>query len=688
MWNKMNLKHTFDKFNVKINDINDLNLIAIDLGDGEYCAREGYFDDYGKPASRELHITNDNMQHRNMSLYFELKGNGTVGSMALRNSGDADNGNLPLYESFKKPPTSLQAAQNYGRRLDTLPHREVVKRFFQQIIRDIFKNNADRLSSRKHTVVFVGRPASKIWDDSEREYAELLSDGLKISGYSGKIDIVIYSEAEAALASEIKRESKTRDGGVVIIDGGSSTYDAVLLRGKKMIGRQVSWQIGASRIEHNLYDLFAADIYGESERVKTDLALRSQLREKISKELTGLTTEKGRLIINLRKGKENYFGDEGNAESPQPFILEVNKEMKPYWIDKDTINIAAREMEVEVHSNGERGNQRFDSFAEAIGEFMRAVKKYCDEFKFTPEKVVLTGGSTVMPFVREITEEVFGREKVSRAERPNYSVVEGLAYMGCVEVATYNETKAVLGIISSKADSYAQKICEAILEKYTDIIWRRNFDIKLKAWAEQPQDASIDEWWQTCEFDVPFDDIAESLEAPMRDLQSDIQNTIWNSFEKLLGKNSTPFVIGLDMERSVAEACEKMGDFKLERPVLSELIGGWRAFWHGIFSGDWNGDAALSKGKRNKVFNQIRSKKSDIVATALQYTVVGGIVAMAMAAAAANTVKGDMAETLRHKVFFMCDEASGKFVQLLKQSLNAQVPDYIERMKPYLIKND
>jgi hypothetical protein len=341
--------------------------------------------------------------------------------------------------------------------------------------------------------------------------------------------------------------------------------------------------------------------------------------------------------------------------------MELNGEKKTLLVTEDVMRKATHEMAVRVYDNGETGDMDFDSFAHAVDAFMQEVYKFFSGYAISPDSVVLTGGSTAMPFVREAAEKIFGKEKVKRAQQPNYSVVEGLAYMLGAEVETYRETAKVLEIIKEEVFNCGWGIRQIMLNRYAEIIWQRNFVKKLKTWKDSKQDLSLNDWWMDCDFQVPIDEFRLGLTNYLKGedgLESSIRVSLKNSFEELLGQGNAPFEIILDMEKHLREACENMEGFSPSRPELGELIGGWRALLQNFLANDWDGDRPLELIWRQHVHKYVHARRLK--------------------------VKEMLTEMVRGR----CEEASSVFCDALVASLDSLVPDYIEKMKPYLVKRD
>ena len=271
-----------------------------------------------------------------------------------------------------------------------------------------------------------------------------------------------------------------------------------------------------------------------------------------------------------------------------------------------------------------------------------------------------------MPFVRKLAETVFGAEKVSRAEQPNYSVVEGLAYMCGAEVKTHRETKNVLRIIKEKTSNSQSDITEIIMDEYVKIIWEKNFKDNLEEWAHKSEDTSLQRWWEGCSFDVPVQAfegrIIEFLTNDGKNgsncLQNQIKHSIKKSFKKLLGEGDIPFEIDTgDMEKCIKEACKEMKTFRPDKPALSDFIGSWDSFWTRFFNWDWNEDKPLTKVSREEIKGKMQSS--------------------------ASTIKNT---TLKNVIRSKCEQASVTFLELLYEQIREEVPGCVEKMKPYLVK--
>jgi hypothetical protein len=652
--NKNEAKNIWDKFKITIDgDPNNINVLGVDLGDGEYCVVRAYSEPPGKIKTARLDVDNTGNHKKDFTAYYKTENVEAVGQSAVnmkkqRKDGGGENGEL--YINFKRPPGTAEIEQMYGGGFDTLTHCEVMQRNFSKIINDIFEYN-ESLRDCAQTVLFVGRPSSRKdtgWAKYETEYQELLKERFNIKGYVGKAEVVILSEAQAALASELINGGIAPNETVLIIDGGSSTFDAVLIQEHSVRG-EYSRQLGAAMIETNMLKQYCDDPEAEIED------------EEIRK-------------LDLRERKERYFGDngdngtsshgEGNYDSYtvrykkpgdteyKKTILDIDKEMMDKAIYKTPVFVYASDPAADDYYNVER---KFISFFEALRDFIAGIKdQLVVRHNVTLDKIIMTGGATVMPFVGACVKELLVKEP-RRSKAPSYSVAEGLAYMGFVELKKRVEFDAVKknisDILTPSKDMYSDEaftLYYKLSEKVSDVMWRQRIKTSLDNWMQSTTDSSMELWWDSVDKTISASDIVVAVQGWFdENVLSAIKKTVQDHFSAIIKGAGERYKFDVD-SGVIGQAAERFRTMKIE---INKYV--LRGFWKGLLGANW--DEALPQERREHVFNDTMSRESKV------------------------------REKIEEQIRSDCRNAASEIISLINDALGEQLEKYIDGITPYFI---
>jgi hypothetical protein len=644
-------KNIWDKFKITINgDPNNINVLGVDLGDGEYCVVRAYSEPPGIIKTARLDVDNTGNHKKDFTAYYKAENVEAVGQSAVnmkKQKKDVGGENGELYINFKRPPGTAVIEQMYGGGFDTLTHREVMQRNFHKIINDIFEYN-ESLRDCTQTVLFVGRPSSRKdtgWAKYETEYQKLLKERFNIKGYAGKVEVIILSEAQAALASELINGSIAPNETVLIIDGGSSTFDAVLIQEHSVRG-EYSRQLGAGMIETNMLKLYCADPEAEIED------------EEIRK-------------LDLRERKERYFGDngdngtnshgEGNYDSYtvryknpsdteyKKIPLEVDKEMMDKAIYKTPVFVYASDPT--VHANDYYNAEReFDSFYEALRDFIAGIKdQLVVKHNVTLDKIIMTGGATVMPFVGACVKELLVKEP-QRSKAPSYSVAEGLAYMGFVELKKRVELEAVKKIVSDiLTPSYNTfTLYYELREIVSDVMWHHRIKTSLYGWLQSATDSSMELWWDSVDKTISASDIVVAVQGWFdENVLSAIKKAVQDHFSAIIKGAGERYKFDVD-SKVIGQAAERFRTMKIE---IDKYV--LRGFWKGLLGANW--DETLPRERRERVFNDTMSRESKV------------------------------REKIEEQIHSDCRNAASEIIRLINDAIGEQLEKYIDGITPYFI---
>lgn len=659
VWTKNNIEPVSDK--------NQANILGYDNGAGNSCACLGKMTINGFVAEHlkyDAGHTDDNLY----TVFTVVNGVDIVGSEAARHEGEEK-----IAVNFKMPLT--EECEKNCRDIPEMPNKEVMRRFFQKALMNIFENNVDQLKSKKRTVVFVGRPSSQVWEDTQELYRQLLMKGLEeklhtIPDYEDhKVDIIVYSEAMAALAYEYSQGNIKPDETVLIIDCGSSTFDAVLVKNRQIL-TEYSRQLGAGQIDEIMVDMLLAQ--GDKECM-TSVAAREKMRKEKSRRLSGAMGRQ-ELVILARKNKEDFYGKNGSGSTPQILTCRFSGDEKPCILifDETSMEQVIFHVPVEVqpsydddhelrpflgeHAFTHHGSE-FNSFYDATKDFMAGTARACKSKGVQPDRVILTGGASVMPFINELVKKYFGltafdeKQNVIRSKNSAFSVGEGLAFMGFVEVAK----RESLINYREKIDQYidqlkvAQDIRNAVKQAYTKEGWD-SLIRDLELWTVSDiYGKTINSGIQGKGFCQPTQEMAQDIQKTLNTICEDISKMISEEFKKLF-KTKAPVAFHYRLQENkiqdIINKCEKMNKI-----IYSPFdLFGW---WGGLVT-NFNTERTLSE--RRQFLATIKAHKSQ--------------------------VKEALDKQFWEKSQWIVED----FQKLLKMEMKEALEDYMEDCTPYFVE--
>lgn len=485
------MKTLFERFGIPTpENFEDYNLIGIDFGDGELSASFVELERDIKNDSGEFEIDESN-EGRISVLQLSLAPNGTLyknvnafyhsptKTELIYDVSDTrlDSGlSGSRYYNYKKCPGDITADslfQKDDKTTGSISYRQAMIEGFNCVVDTLFKSNL-RISREKPTIILVGRPSSAGWESSELEYARMLRKGLKLPAGQKEVYIAIEPESTAALASEMdpkyEKQRVNRKEIVVILDSGSSTFDVTVVGPNGVVGED-SYQFGGNQLDENLLALLRSSVAAYSPGAE-------------------LESEHGHKLA-LRILKEGYYGIKGTGQMKRlytPDLKNVNQsdmdEEFEFRIDKKTMKKALEEMPVRAFrfEKGLNGMLRktqpvtykswlgaceaiYSSFYEKMkGHF---TKQGDEHHPFVPDRIILSGGVSVMPEVQEAVKRAFGVEPTI-SPRPNYSVSQGLGYVLGTEIRKKQLLETLIRDLDDKfpsADSLRNKIGDAAEEE-------------------------------------------------------------------------------------------------------------------------------------------------------------------------------------------------------------------------------
>lgn len=542
---EMEKKTIWEYFGVKPKNPDKVSVVGIDFGAGELTACLATLR-YGELGLEDLAVDNYNTRWAYTAYNDEHK---IIGEEVIKYPEE-------IYTNFKKNPED--AVENYGVQLEGgLTYQYLMEKTFFCLVRNLLKNKIIlgdcRGLEEKEIFLFVGRPSSNAWESHAKEYQKILQrslyeleskvwelePGVKVKV---KLSVIVYSEAEAAMASEYYREEIDAQETVVVIDGGSSTFDCVVVRNGKVL-HEYSRQVGAGMIEKNMFDICLLGLEKEGASLSVD-----QRKEEHNAKVSMIDFNEGVHTIELRKRKEDYFGPDGTRfYDDNRYSIYMNSSRKRWDIDHAFMDLAIYQMPVRVERSyldeedlfGGNHTQDYSSFWYAIQAFVKGAKARCVEKETEKElkidRIILTGGATVMPFVQQIVQDVFQVEKNQiKLEQPDvtrrFSVSRGLAYMGYVELKKFQELEKIKQYIQKRLEAIRGKISAQVRSTCKEEIWKEVYIKQIAHWVENPSMKTLYDWIQIT-YHIPIDVVRSDLGKFME------RERIIEEFNQLLKEN-------------------------------------------------------------------------------------------------------------------------------------------------------
>ena len=501
------LKPLLEQFNIPLPETIDLyNLIGLDFGDGELSAAFVQWNSVKKQfVIKGLSLDEGGVLTKNPNAYYISPSLKRFVYDARETEITSDSG--LRYYNFKKCVGTDEAKAKYildnGKTAD-MTYSDVMAEGFNIAVNTIFKYDAARLlDPEKPTIILVGCPSSAGWEKNKLEYAELLRSRLSLPSHiTAPVYVAIHKESNAALARELDPKWGTnrikRHEVIVILDNGSSTFDITVVgvNGIPENGED-SYQFGGNRIDENLLALMWKLLVEKEPGMK-------------------LLTEHGHKL-GLRIAKETYYGLDGDLRIPAPYMATLNgktdaKGRKPrvrFEVNDDIMDEALEGMPVTAfHFSGASGSMIkkrklvcsswLDGCRKIYQAFYDEMKQFFvlpgdAEHPVVPHRIILSGGVSVMPEVRELVREVFGVEPVLTAH-PNYSVSEGLAYVLVSEVRKGQFLRELLSELPQKLPG-KDSLRESIIKAGIDEDWI-TYKESLKEWSQDSSTLhSIRDWY-------------------------------------------------------------------------------------------------------------------------------------------------------------------------------------------------
>ena len=626
---EMKKETIWEYFGVKPKNPDQVSVVGIDFGAGELTACLATLR-YGELGLEDLAVDNYNTKWAYTAYNDEHK---IIGEEVIKYPEE-------IYTNFKKNPED--AMEHYGAWLEGgLTYQYLMEKTFFCLIRNLLKNKIIlgdcRGLKEKEIFLFVGRPSSNAWESYAKEYQKILQrslseleakawelePGVKVKV---KLSVIVYSEAEAAMASEYYREEMDAQETIVVIDGGSSTFDCVVVKDGRVLC-EYSRQVGAGMIEKNMFDICLLGLEKESAGISVD-----QRKERHNEKVSMIDFNEGVHTIGLRRKKEDYFGPDGTrAYDDNRYSIYMNSSRKRWDIDQAFMDRAIYQMPVRVERSyldeedafGGNHTQDYPSFWHAVQAFVKGAKARCVERETGEElkinRIILTGGATVMPFVQELVQEVFQVEQNQiQLEQPaltrRFSVSRGLAYMGYVELTKFQELIQIKRHMQKRLEAVQGKISAQIRATCKEEIWNEVYRKQIDHWVEDPSMKTLYDWIQIT-YHIPIDVVRSDLGKFMEQegIMGEFNQILKENFHRLFPKADCDYHYMMEQEE-ILTAFE--GELKQIQIFLFDLLGTKQKIRNlfgflGAREISWHTELLVSE--KIKIRDHIREHKNEIL---------------------------------------------------------------------------
>lgn len=320
-----------------------------------------------------------------------------------------DHGIIIGFPAVDEPDVLNRYVGFKGPELDKEAHSKPTEMFVAQMRDELIETG--RVSATAPTRWLFGAPSG--WSDKTlRTYAKVLKS-------AGLSDVEVVAESRAAMlyardSGELDVSQQQLEAVVLVVDLGSSTTDFTAIVGLKVKPVDTGTALGAGLIDKAIMNWL----------LQTH-SRRADLQRWLDRE----PLEEPRLELACRWAKEDYFRNlaarQGGRQVRGGYLYVPIKDD----LDSFMISIKAPDMEQILNVphpvlGGRNWMETFEGdLRTAAGGLERG-----------PEVVLLTGGASRMPFVREIARDIFGNEKVKLGAEPEVAIAKGLALAGRIGV--------------------------------------------------------------------------------------------------------------------------------------------------------------------------------------------------------------------------------------------------------------
>lgn len=472
------------------------NFLGYDNGDGEIsCSRANY--DGIQVYLNELEFRNG--AHVPNLLAFEEDTARLVDENYLRDTS------VKVYSNFKCCP-GVGTGDHYNQDDSKLTYGDLMGHSFACAIKELLDNNnslfehGNNLNEKKfkETFILVGRPSSKGWEAAEQEYEAILTKYLLhyLPDYADRITVMVLSESLAAMADTLTMDRKNWCSSFIqILDLGSSTFDltTVTPEGLQEKGED-SYQFGGNKLDGAMVAYGDYEFYSKTEHkgctIVPDFGQKADLRFK--KELcygdNGSNLDKKlkppiyTYTYTTSSGEEDYFDFK-----IMPGVMKkiCTNQSGLGDLHCTTGHLDALHKEV-THSSW------INACTYVMQQFYNQTQELYPANSNLPRRLILTGGVSNMPEVREIAKKIFHVEEAELAKKPSLTVSNGLALILGNEIIKKSILEELLQELLTEDGPLPD--AATMLDEISKVATKVNLDYYekiIKLWAEGSSDRTL-----------------------------------------------------------------------------------------------------------------------------------------------------------------------------------------------------
>lgn len=363
--------------------------VGIDFGHGETIASRvpGY---NGTPVSQiSIRQANNNEGKKILSAICRKKGQWSLVY------GEQDFKLEDVREGFKDRISKMTEK-------DKESMREFAKLIFKAILENDTDLKYDPTSEEKNFELGIACPSDWIREDlnAQQEYLDFFRNECGLP-----VDHCI-KESDAAFFSKYNRYEGSDN--VFVIDIGSSTIDFTTYANSRCIA-DCCWgkNLGAHRIEDALIPrILKAE----------DNAINLQKLKEFRNYMKFEGDVNAPLSLHVRLQKELYF-----SNKQETYSLDLAfKQLTPSWPGKSWDHCIGFE------ATKDKFEEIISNYTSQIGETLRNAKTKLSQNGITPNRVLLSGGASRMPFIKEYAHKIFGVD-IDVDQQPECVVSNGIA---------------------------------------------------------------------------------------------------------------------------------------------------------------------------------------------------------------------------------------------------------------------
>ncbi len=331
--------------------------------------------------------------------------------------------------------TSFKSKISLLNRPNKKEEKEAFRNFIQLVYKNILENNKSILDQDgKNFLLYIASPT--LWSVQDKEeYKRFVEDAI-----GRKVEWVI-NESDAAYYQ--KRQSS---GLILVVDFGSSTIDFTLVYNNKKIDidNLSNIHLGAQNVELQMFSSYTTGIDTRNQYLERKAISESLLR----KENMTYINLNSMLLYALRRRKEEAYSD-GYGKRDE----DGNKAMYGfdwrYSFARERMVLKCKPYECFFEDE----NSLLGSYIEDVKSLFQEVKEVIDQ-KCAPADIqqlqlIVSGGASRMPWVREKLSEVFEIPletiELKRDDRPEFIVSDGIVKYA---YALYQVRKEIAQIVN------------------------------------------------------------------------------------------------------------------------------------------------------------------------------------------------------------------------------------------------